>query len=85
MLSNATGSPTHVLAWRPIPVGEVENPSDIVPLQFDVGFTATATAAYSINGAAPNGTVPATLPVIGGASWSMPVSGIPTLVAVAPA
>uniref|UniRef100_A0A383VQX7 F5/8 type C domain-containing protein n=1 Tax=Tetradesmus obliquus TaxID=3088 RepID=A0A383VQX7_TETOB len=80
VLSSAAGTPTHVLAWRPIPVGESEQPSDAAAVQFDVGFSAAAAAAYALNGVAPSGSVAAALPSIAGSSWSMMLSGVPTLV-----
>jgi hypothetical protein len=80
VLSNSGGTPTHILAWRPIPVGDSEAPTDIAPVQFDVGFAAAASAAYALNGDAPSGSVAAALPSIAGSSWSMQLSGVPTLV-----
>jgi hypothetical protein len=80
VFSNAAGMPTHVLAWRPTAVGDAETPSDNAPVQFDVGFAAAAAAAYTLNGAAPRGSAAAALPSVGGSTWSMQLSGVPTLV-----
>lgn len=80
VLSNAASAPTHVLAWRAIPVGETEMPTDATTVQFDLGFAAVPAAAWAINGAAPNGTVAAELPVVAGSAWTMQLSGIPKLV-----
>jgi hypothetical protein len=80
VFSTAAGSPTHVLAWRPTAVGDTELPTDSALVQFDVGFAAAASAAYALNGAAPSGSVAVALPSVGGSTWSMRVSGVPTLV-----
>lgn len=83
--STPGGTASHVLVWRPLAVGEVEQAADAVTLTFDVGFTASrAVQAWKISGAVPSGTTPASgMPVIAGTSWTMQVSSIPTLVSVA--
>lgn len=77
-------APTHVLAWRPAPVGEVETAADVETLTFDVGFiSAGAASAWKLSGAPPDGKVAADLPAVAGSSWTMSVSSVPTLVVLA--
>ena len=80
VLGQAAGTPTHVLAWRPIPVGDTESPADKAVVQFDVGFAAGASQAVDLSGALPGGTTAGQLPTISGTTWAMELSGIPTLV-----
>lgn len=79
--STLAAAPTHVLVWRPVPVGSVETAADMVTSTFNVGFAASgAAAAWKLTGALPDGRVAATLPTISGTQWTMPVSSIPTIV-----
>jgi hypothetical protein len=80
VFSNAAGTPTHVLAWRPVAVGDSETAANNEAVQFDVGFASAASAAYALNGAAPSGSAVAALPGVSGSTWSMQLSGIPTMV-----
>jgi hypothetical protein len=81
VLSNTAGAPTHILAWRPIPVAAVEDPaSDQTSVTFDAGLVSSAASAVLLSGALPNGVGAATLPIISGSSWTMKLGGIPTLV-----
>lgn len=77
-------APTHVLAWRPVPVGDAETAADSEMMTFNIGFAASgATAAWKLSGALPDGKEAAALPTISGAQWTMAVSSIPTLVVLA--
>lgn len=77
--------PTHVLVWRPAPVGDVETAADTATVTFDIGFAIGAAAApgltaWKLSGAAPDGKVAADVPAVAGSQWTMTVSSIPTLV-----
>jgi hypothetical protein len=83
----AATSPTHVLVWRPAPIGDIETTADVETLTFDVGFAvdvnapaAQPMAAWKLSGVAPDGKVAAAVPVVAGLYWTMSVSSIPTLV-----
>lgn len=78
-------SPTHVLVWRPAPIGDTETASE--SLTFNVDFAVDVNApvvqpmvAWKLTGVAPDGKVAAAKPVIAGSYWTMDVSSIPTLV-----
>jgi len=83
--AQGASAPTHVLLWRPVPVGDVEAAEDAVEMDgFDVGFVAPgAAAAWRLTGAGPEGRVAAALPVITGSVWKMVVSSVPTIVVLA--
>lgn len=78
--------PTHVLVWRPVPVGEAETAADSQPQEFNVGFTAAGvSAAWKLSGVVPDGKEAVPVPVVDPLTsfWTMAVSSIPTLVVLA--
>jgi hypothetical protein len=77
-------APTHLLVWRPVPVGDKETAADSEVMEFNVGFAASGAAAvWKLSGALPDGKEAAALPTISGTQWTMAVSSIPTLVVLA--
>lgn len=84
LAASQAGAPSHVLVWRPVPVGLDAAAAGEEVTTFTVGPEVAAagapTQAWRLSGALPDGRTAAPLPTVTGTSWSMLVGGIPMLV-----
>lgn len=69
------GSPTHLVAWRPVPAAD----ETIKCATFDMEFLASPKAAWRVSGDSLSGE-PTSFPVVQHKTWTALVSSVPTIV-----